>query len=72
MTDWISVKDRRPKGNCLAFSAESDYFFEDYLVGWIEESAESKTGYICISDGEVLKNVTHWMPLPNPPEERNQ
>lgn len=71
---WISVteKDKLPTDRCLAISVESDSYAEDYLIGWIQEDKKFKTGYICSSDGEVLENVTHWMPLPEPPEEGEQ
>lgn len=60
MTDWISVKDRLPEPHTDVLFFGRDGFF----IGWY--------GYLMKkwrSDefGEV-QEVTHWMPLPTPPE----
>lgn len=71
MTEWISVKDRLPAfqtGNtslriiCIDITSEYkpvfDAFYDDICKCWITYPDVSK------------KNVTHWMPLPNLPEEK--
>ena len=66
MAEWISVKDRLPERvEVIAFSAQ----YGDYLIGWIAEAEDSDTGAVCIGDGVELYEVTHWMPLPEPPKE---
>ncbi len=63
--EWISVEDRLPE----------DY--EKYLllldngritIGWYHEGAMQ-----FVEDGIVIINiVTHWMPLPEPPETKGE
>lgn len=60
MADWISVKDRLPETKpfkCLCYSAKHNTYtvgtYTDW--GWMFP-------YFC---GEM----THWMPLPEPPKE---
>ena len=61
---WIPLAGRIPEGECIAFSAQGEM-----LVGWIDVNEASDTGYICENDGLYLYDVTHWMPLLEPPEE---
>jgi len=59
--EWISVSDRLPEvGNwCLAFSDnQPEILFID-----------SHEPVIWIQHGDWLDKVTHWMPLPEPPNE---
>ena len=74
MNEWISVKDRLPEidGNVLVIvngrphknvTLESAYELAEFspAFGWIMEMwPEWET-----------PDVTHWMPLPEPPEEAN-
>lgn len=63
---WISVKEKLPNKNrrVLFYSKNKiivlGFFSDD---GWTEESSEG----ICKLN---YRNVTHWMPLPNPPKEK--
>ena len=55
---WVSVEDRLPekKGDYIAYTKDGivwSYFFDD---GWVD------------SLGYDTDTVTHWMPLPEPPE----
>lgn len=63
---WISVKDRLPDGECIAYSTK---WFE-MIIGYVYKykATASDTGYEAESENEVLRDVTHWMPLPEPPE----
>ena len=65
---WISVKNRLPEGECLAASMLTGPAYGEMLVGYVAEASNWDTGYECESDGEILPNVTHWMPLPQPPK----
>ena len=69
MSEWISVKDRLPEGECLAVSNCRGFSYGEYLIGYIGEDESSDTGYMCESDNEILSNATHWMPLPEQPKE---
>lgn len=62
---WISVKDRLPERECIAYSSK----FDEMMMGYIGETDKSDTGYCCESNTEWLSDVTHWMPLPEPPKE---
>ena len=68
MSEWISVKDRLP---------EKD---DHYLIYYSSQTLFTKTYrqqvvYLVVNDIEKwgwpsdrLYKVTHWMPLPEPPE----
>ena len=76
---WISVKDKLPE-----LTMESKYGFglqsipvlcidskgrhdECFLENEFEDPDKT---WFCLTDGsfETINNVTHWMPLPEPPE----
>lgn len=61
---WISVKDRLP---------EEDYTFVLVLVEtWkrtVGVALYAEHGFYNPLAADVQMNVTHWMPLPEPPEE---
>lgn len=60
MNNWISVKDRLPKEN-------------DRVLTYSPNMASSDIGGISIQWGWCCKtkvnDITHWMPLPEPPKE---
>lgn len=61
MTQWISVKDRLPEEykDVLAFGDEGliiAQYYGEYLGGW------------ATSINKSTDNITHWQPLPEPPE----
>ncbi len=75
---WISVKDRLPKRdvnmsefarlNVLAFDGQvveqvyfNDNIFNDLDCGNIESWCQRHSNI-------DIKNITHWMPMPNQPE----
>lgn len=65
MTEWISVKDRQPKG------------FEPVLVcrevgkgSYRVEQGHKDVGDWWKVYGTRTKKVTHWMPMPEPPGAR--
>lgn len=80
MAEWISVKDRLPNSYEKVFvrldhwSGVDTYLaFYDPERGWCDCGGYFEDG--TNNDGEPLTyetagvNVTHWMPLPNPPDE---
>jgi hypothetical protein len=59
---WISVKDRLPEdGSYILMSGGSQI-----TMGWLNFSR--KEFIQCISWTNLTESVTHWMPLPEPPE----
>lgn len=66
---WISVKDWLPedRATALVFSPNRGETYLDNRIAWIDYDFLAPRW---ISDGEALEGVTHWMPLPAPPEEK--
>ena len=85
MSEWISVKHKLPELHMETCVDGTDYFVsEDVLVYHVDEYGELRqivanyevddtehlyTGWVETWEGRKLKDVTHWMPLPEPPEE---
>ena len=60
---WINVKDRLPGSGCVLVLTKD----RDTLVAERDGST-----WICncnCSEGSYADDVTHWMPLPEPPKE---
>ena len=59
MSEWISVDDKLPKR------------FEVVLVAGVETDTvcaiHEPDGWLVQYEGEWVTGVTHWMPLPEPP-----
>ena len=71
MSEWISVKDRLPeeRGSYLVFEPE---FIDSELASWsVLVARYYETDKTFNYNFQVLSNVTHWMPLPEPPEDAN-
>lgn len=72
MSNWISVKDKLPdpfknvillvngRESIVGFKTEYDSYYEPVLIDFDTERLELNP----IGPGRV----THWMPLPSPPE----
>ena len=58
---WIPVTERLPEDEVLCINDR-----QFYLVGLL--NCDDVGNYICETDGEIMYGVTHWMPLPQPPE----
>ena len=63
---WISVEDRLPEvGQCVLVWCESRMFKKHITISTYMRtySAERETYF-----SRRVRNVTHWMPLPQPPK----
>lgn len=62
--DWISIKEKLPeydKSVLICYSKQ-----QDITIAWLAEDIE------CFEDDDYMyymSEVTHWMPLPEPPKE---
>jgi len=82
MTQWISVKDHLPKNdeNVLVYHSDDFHisvgYFEIKNVQYYIESDGSKfytdNGWETEIPWAPKGPVTHWMPLPKPPEVKNE
>lgn len=73
MSEWISVEDRLPElvdGGVLVYFSRTDAVetvnIEDYfrqITAGLDDAGNQKHTLWAISQG-----VTHWMPLPPPPD----
>ena len=58
MSEWISAEDRLPDDIGFFIGYGSKQVMEVEFVG---------CSWYCVAQGDSI-NVTHWMPLPEPPE----
>ncbi len=68
MNEWISVKDRLPHRDWDNYLLLSVKPYNTVIVGWFDGNKflHTSIGSELIMD---LINVTHWMPLPEPPKD---
>lgn len=64
---WISVQDRLPKerGRYLCWFGKNTLCVGADIATYLPEWH----GFGILESDTVLQNITHWMPLPEPPEE---
>ena len=68
MAEWISVKERLPEDGKVLCVRKSEAFRGRRYVDILNvDHGYFMDGAFVVSDG----NVTHWMPLPEPPKEGN-
>lgn len=61
---WISVKDRLPENRKLVLAIDE---FGEMAV--CEAKIDYQYIFMLYNTSHQIKNVTHWMPLPEPPKE---
>lgn len=67
MTAWISVKDRLPEETQYVLVVVHDTFFD--LPSTVRAAMLTNRGWRTLFEHKCLRGeVTHWMPLPEPPE----
>ena len=67
MTSWISVEDRLPEDEQEVLYYRCAYFaygFYKASGSWIDLTMRDRDG----EPHEYYSGVTHWLPLPAPPE----
>ena len=74
---WISVKDKLPELNSTSWNTffcsnpvltlHKDGHHEDCILNKPYE-LNKPPFWTYVQDAEYTENVTHWMPLPEPPE----
>ena len=67
MNGWISVKDKLPeyKNNIILYAP--GYSGRPVRMGWLDKTDENGHNWRD-AQGFGILSVTHWMPLPEPPE----
>jgi len=82
MSEWISVDDKLPSGQVmvLLYAPRSYHTAHGITYGWWDYEGRgfmhhSNSGYSVVEDDmsatrtdKKWTGVTHWMPLPEPPE----
>ena len=65
LNGWISVEDRLPEKNQAVLGWYKDNPFAGYTYGVVSWNGK---GWVFVYAQRYVTNVTHWMPLPNPPK----
>lgn len=68
---WISVEERLPKAGKAVLILARWGNAGMIIPGWVGhfKTREGETGWVSPHDSLDGKTITHWMPLPEPPEE---
>ena len=67
---WIPVTERLPKPGQQVLAAIPPRVWNEENQALIETLDYEQEGFYSWKDDEWQKRVTHWMPLPEPPEVR--
>lgn len=62
--DWISVKDKLPEKDISVLTFDGTYI--NVMEYWYDEDGKQVWFN---PPSPPSDNITHWMPLPNPPKE---
>ncbi|EMZ7580904.1 DUF551 domain-containing protein, partial [Escherichia coli] len=71
---WISCSERMPKKNqnvLISVNFDSD-LVEPLICSARYTGSTFRRGQATIKPGNGIEQATHWMPLPEPPQEVNQ
>lgn len=64
MSEWISVRDRLPKRGDRVLAVNVD----GVVAVWFWSESYGGQWQLWESERKADKRITHWMPLPAPPE----
>jgi len=75
--EWISIKKRKPRLNQRTLSIDKDgvIVVSQYVtytkgsIGYMEGKRNRWFNYVTNTHVFCQPNVTHWMPLPTPPNQ---
>lgn len=71
MTEWISVKDKMPDKRQQVLFTNGFTVLKGIFVPLFSNEYRDIENVFCGENGGIFTtenwNVTHWMPLPNPP-----
>ena len=72
MNEWISVEDRMPinTDNILAFNGYGGVGEYDIMYYTVHSKIHKWAFYYDYDRSEEIVEITHWMPLPEPPKEK--
>lgn len=65
LNGWISVEDRLPEKNQAVLGWYKDNPFAGYTYGVVSWNGK---GWVFVYAQRYVTNVTHWQPMPKPPE----
>jgi hypothetical protein len=71
MSEWIKCSDRLPDKNAQVLCFNGGKLFGSYTLGEIRTDSDGCTAWHIFGVNENnagFGNVTHWMPLPEPPK----
>jgi len=73
MIEWISVNDDLPEDTEDVLIVEDFGFMVEVFVGWREDGEWLSLSFVEDDDGgnaqlHPTELITHWMPLPEPPQ----
>ena len=65
--DWISVKDKFPeeRRDVLCIFQDKERHRRRIEISWVDSAR-------CFLFEDIYGQVTHWMPLPEPPKDENE
>lgn len=66
--NWISVENKLPEGGKTVIACDRPFSDLTFIKMYIY-SEENEGWYQSCMPGEPADNITHWMPLPEPPTE---
>ena len=62
---WVPVTERLPKSCDHVLMVFDDSYGGAYLIGWREDDGR---WFVDDQESNEAYGITHWMPLPSPPE----
>ncbi|QPB42180.1 DUF551 domain-containing protein [Rodentibacter haemolyticus] len=70
MNNWIRVKDRLPpRGTDILIYISSRNVID---IAWLDDGANGVDCFVGTEFGYDAKNVSHWQPLPEKPEVKDE